>query len=88
MPGVMNHYIKYESAGDQFTGKCVCGRSRMSTEFTIIPAYFDFTSCDEAERENIENRIYYWIKARMRLTPHSNENLFGMFRMYVVSLVY
>ena len=31
IPGVMNCYIKYESAGDQFTGKCVSGRSSMST---------------------------------------------------------
>ena len=37
MPGVMNHYIKYESPGDQFTGKFVSGRSRMSTEFAISP---------------------------------------------------
>ena len=53
MPGAMNCYIKYESAGDQFTGKCVSGRSSMSTEFAIRSAYFDLTSCDEAEREQI-----------------------------------
>ena len=55
MPDVMNHYIKYESAGDQFTGKCVSGSSRTSTEFTISPEYFDFTSCDEADRDHNEN---------------------------------
>ena len=64
----MNCYIKYESAGDQFTGKCVSGRSRMSTEFAISPEYFDFTSCDEAEREHNESRIDNWIKAIMPLT--------------------
>ena len=26
IPGVINHYIKYESAGGQFVGKCVSGR--------------------------------------------------------------
>ena len=31
MPGVMNSYIKYETAGNHFMGKCVPGRSRMST---------------------------------------------------------
>ena len=46
MPGVMNCYIKYESAGNQFTGNYVSGRSRMSKEFSIIPEYFYFTSCD------------------------------------------
>ena len=57
MPGVMNRYIKYESAGDQFTGKCVSGRSGMSIEFSISPACFYFTSCDEDEREHNESRI-------------------------------
>ena len=88
MPGVMNHYIKYESAGDQFTGKCVSGSSRMSTGFAISPEYFDFNSCDEAERENNENRIDNWIKSRMPLTAQSNEKVFGMFRICVSDLVY
>ena len=57
MPGVMNCYIKYESAGDQFTGNCVSGRSRMSAEFAISPAYFDFNSCDEAERDHNDSMI-------------------------------
>ena len=60
----------------------------MSTEFAIIPAYFDFTSCYEAEREHNENRIDNWIKARMPLTAQSNEKVFGVFRMCVAALVY
>jgi hypothetical protein len=27
MSGVMNHYIKFENAGDQFVGQCTSGRS-------------------------------------------------------------
>ena len=88
MPGVMNRYIKYESAGDQFTVKCVSGSSRMSTEFAIIPVYFDFTSFGEAEMEHNESRIDNWIKARMPLTSQSNEKVFGVFRMCVAALVY
>ena len=88
MPGVMNRYIKYESAGNQFTGECVSGCSRMSTEFAIIPAYFDLTSCDEAEREHNEIRIDNWINARLSLTAQSNKKAFGMFRMCVAALVY
>ena len=88
MPGVMNHYIKYKSVGDQFTEKCVSGRSRMSTEFAIIPAYFDFNGCDEAERDHNEIRIDNWINSRMPLTAQSNEKVFGMFRMCFVALVY
>ena len=88
MSGVMNRYIKYKSASDQFRGKFVSGRSRMSTEFAIIPAYFYFTSCEEAEREQNEGRIGNWIKSRMPLTAHSNEKVFVMFRMCVAALVY
>ena len=44
MPGVLNRYIKYEAAGDQFVGKCVSGRKRTSTEFAASPAYFDFSA--------------------------------------------
>ena len=60
----------------------------MSTEFSISPAYFDFTSCDESERVNNESRIYNWNKARMPLTSQSNKKVFGMFRMCVAALVY
>ena len=56
----------------KFTGKCVSGHSRMSTEFSVSPEYFDFTSCDEDDREYNENRIDNWIKARMPLTSQSN----------------
>ena len=87
MPGVMNLYIKYEITGDQFKGKCVSGRSSMSTEFGIIPAYFDFTGCYESEREHNESRIDNWIKAIMPLTSQSNYKLFGIFRMCVAALV-
>ena len=87
MPGVINRYIKYDSAGDQFTGKCVSRSSRMSTEFEISPAYFDFTICDESEREHNENRIDNWIRDRMPLTSQSNGKVFGMFRMCVAALV-
>ena len=65
---MMNCYIKYKSAGDQFTGKCVSRLSRMSTEFAISPAYFDLTSCDEDERDKNESSIDNYIKARMLLT--------------------
>ena len=88
MSGVMNHYIKYENAGDQFMGKCVSRRSRMNTEFAISPAYFYFTSCDEAEREHNEKSINNWINARMPSTSQSNEKVFGVFRMCVAALVY
>ena len=50
MPGVLNRYIKYEAAGDQFVGKCVSDRKRTSTKFAASPAYFDFSALDSKER--------------------------------------
>ena len=44
MPGVMGRYIKFESAGDQFVGKCVSGRTHDSKLFAASPIYFDLTS--------------------------------------------
>ena len=85
---MMNRYIKYESAGNQFTGECVSGRSRMRTEFSMSPEYFDFTSCDEAEREHNEIRIDNWINTRLSLTAQSNKKEFGMFKMCVAAIVY
>ena len=51
MPGVMNQYIKFENAGDQFVGKCVSGHTRLSKEFDVSPAYFDFSSCTSEEKQ-------------------------------------
>ena len=60
----------------------------MSTEFAISPAYFDFTSYDESEKEHNESRIYNWIHTKMPLTAQSNERMFGIFRMCVAALMY
>ena len=60
----------------------------MSTEYSISPACSDFNSCDEAEREHNEIRIYNWIHAKMPLTAQSNEKLFGIFRICIAALMY
>jgi hypothetical protein len=62
MPGVMNRYIKHENAGDQFVGKCVSGRSRLSKEFAASQAYFDFSLLTRAEKERNEKVIDCWIQ--------------------------
>jgi hypothetical protein len=33
MPGVMNRYIKYKKAGDQYVGRCVSGKKRTGKSF-------------------------------------------------------
>ena len=88
MPGVMNRYIKYENAGDQFVGKCVSGRTRMSKEFGASPAYFDFSSCDRCDQERYRRRLDDWIKDRMPMDARSNEKVFAVFKMCVASIEY
>jgi hypothetical protein len=86
MPGVMNRYIKYENAGDQFVGKCVSGRTRMSKEFGASPAYFDFSSCERQDQERYMRTLDNWIKDRMPEDARSNEKVFAVFKMCISSL--
>ncbi|KAL3772474.1 hypothetical protein ACHAWU_000036 [Discostella pseudostelligera] len=73
MPGVMNRYIKYKNAGDQFVGKCVSGRTRMSKEFGASPAYFDFSSCERQDQERYMRTLDNWIKDQMPEDARPNE---------------
>jgi len=86
MPGVLNRYIRFENAGDQFVGKCVSGRSRMSKEFAISQPYFDFSACTRVDGELKEKEVDDWIKNRMPTAAKSNDNVFGTFKMCVASL--
>lgn len=88
MPGVLNRYIKYENAGDQFVGRCVAGLSRLSKDFAASPAYFDFSSCTRAEKEHNEKLIDSWIKDRMPAAAKNNDSIFALFKMCVSSLGY
>ena len=88
MPGVMNRYIKYENAGDQFVGKCVSGRTRLSKEFAASPAYFDFSRCSRVEKEQHDKIIDSWIKQRMPAVGQSNDKVFALLKMCVASIAY
>lgn len=88
MPGVMNRYIKYENAGDQFVGKCVSGRTRMLKEFGASPAYFDFSTCDRRDCERYRRQLDDWIKDRMPIDGRSNEKVFAVFKMCISSIEY
>ena len=88
MPGVRNRYIKYKSAGDQFVGKCVSGRTRSSTEFAASPAYFDFSTFDNKERTKMEEELSTWFKNRMPKEAKENLKLFSLFKMCVAVVLY
>ena len=87
MPGVMNRYIKFEYAGDQFVGKSVSGRNRMKKDFAESCAYFDFSGCTKVEKEESEGKLHTWIKDRMPEVAKSNENVFGVFKMCIASFM-
>ncbi len=86
MPGMLNRYIKFENAGDQFVGKCVSGRSRLTKEFAASPAYFDFSTCSRVEAEQNEKKIDNWIKSIMPDNAKSNDNVFALFKICLAAL--
>ncbi len=53
MPGVMNRYIKFENAGDQFVGRCVSGLSRLKNSFLLVR----HTLISDLAAELIRNRM-------------------------------
>lgn len=87
MTGVMNRYIRFESAGDMYVGKSVCGRDRMGEEFAESCPYFDFSDYEPGEKERHHQIIDAWIRSRM---PGGGENhdVFTLFKCCVASFVY
>ncbi len=88
MPGVMNRYIKYENAGNQFVGKCVSGHARLSKKFAASLAYFDFSSCTRADKDQNAKRIDTWIKERMPVASQLNDKVFALFKMCIASIAH
>jgi len=87
MPGVMNRYIKWESAGDQYVGRCVSGRKRLDKSFAESIPYFDFSDYGMLEKEVKMRELDQWIKDRM-LDGGNNESIFYMFKSCLASLIY
>ncbi|KAL3793017.1 hypothetical protein ACHAWO_008273 [Cyclotella atomus] len=87
MPGVMNRYIKWESAGDQYVGRCVSGRKRLDKTFAESIPYFDFSSYSMLEKEVKMRELDQWIKDRM-LDGGENESIFFLFKSCLASLIY
>ena len=86
MPGVMNRYIRFENAGDQFVGKCVSGRDRKSKTFAESCAYFDFSAMESSQKDISEREVHTWIKDPMPDLAKANEDVFGLFKMCIALL--
>lgn len=84
----MNRYIKFENAGDQFVGRSVSGRPRLSKEFAASPPYFDFSDCTRADRERHLASLDAWIRQRMPAATQSNDKVFALFKMCLASFSY
>ena len=57
MGAVKDRYIHYEKAGDQFTGRSVCGISSTTKEFALSPVYWDFTNVDDEAATSVASTI-------------------------------
>ena len=88
MPGVLNRYIRYENAGDQFVGKCVSGRSRKSKEFAASPPYWDFSAEGQEAKEAFEHRLHSWLREHMPDEAKDNRKVFAVYMMSMASIVY
>ena len=88
MPGVLNCYIKFENAGDQFVGQCVSGRPRLDKEFAASPSYIDFSDCSQAVKEQNTASVNAWIRDRMPPATRSNDKVFLLFKTCLASLNY
>ena len=88
MGGVLNRYLKYEGAGDQYVGRCVTGRNRMNTRFAESMPYFDFSGFGKVEKETMMRTLDDWIKRQMPAGGAENESVFCLFRCCLASLIY
>ena len=88
MPGVLNRYIKYENAGDQFVGKCVSGRNRKSKEFAASPPYWDFSAEERETKEAFEHRLHSWLRDHLPEEAKDNLKVFGIYKMSMAAIVH
>ena len=88
LPGVLNRYLKYESAGDLYVGRCVCGRARFGKRFVESLPYFDFSDFGAAEKAVMNKTLDDWIKARMPSGGKDNSGVFGLFKACLASIIY
>jgi hypothetical protein len=87
MSGVMNRYIRFEAAGDQYVGRSVSGRDRLSEDFAESCPYFEFSQYEPAEKERRQNLVDGWIRSRMP-GGGENDNIFCIFKMCLASFIY
>ena len=64
--GVKDRYLKRESAGDQYVGRCAAGLDQLSKKFSVSPPYFEFSSINEGlKRARLKKRLEKWLHSRI-----------------------
>jgi hypothetical protein len=59
MGGVKDRYLKYESAGDQFVGRCAACLDILSKHFAISPPYFDFSMSNDGSHNSEVHQLAF-----------------------------
>ena len=58
MGEVKDSYLKRESAGNQYVGRCTAGLDQLSKNFAVSPPYFDFTDItEELEKAHLKSAL-------------------------------
>ena len=79
--GTRDKYIKYESAGDQFLGRTVCGLNSLVKEFSISPPFFNMNGGELGQVDHL-------IRTHIVGAGSISITMFEVLRMTFASIVY
>ena len=65
MGGFKDRYLKRESAGDQYVGRCASCLDQLDKSFAVSPPYLDYSHLDDVERFVMKSKINNWLKDRI-----------------------
>ena len=81
MGGTRDKYIKYESAGDQFLGRTLCGLNSLVKEFSISPPFFNMNN-------NELTQVDHLIRTHIVGAGACTASMFEVLRMTFASIVF
>jgi len=94
MGGVKDRYLKYESAGDQFVGRCAACLDLLSSEFAIFPPHFDFSASNDGvsltaqEELVLQGQLEAFLRERLPNYQSISPSTLGLTRMLLASICY
>ena len=78
MLGVLIKYIKFESASDQYVGKCSSGRSGNSKIFAVSCAYWEFSALPIDERQAREADLQRFPQESLPVQARDNLKIYSI----------